>query len=384
MLLIKEALKITSVKVLLSFVNIIVFQNLLGLVKYVAPSGIISFFIAIYLMGKIRPIMYRVLFALNPMRLFWRRAAKSSSSSQPASAVNLVAFNAVEISDRELDSVVVEEEEKESDEQKEAKLKRVQEARRHLADYVQQQGHGDLFAFVYNCACQRAFIQFMTLIMVEYVHATYGCGLVRSVAVSVLCSFCICFGASFGYSSILFKEWSLSSSSEAKERSFVIYMSRLRPVSSPQPAAPVNAPDAESLLESPSQPPPPPQPQPVATEETSRHFSCLAKMRKSARGTDEPTHFEMRYVCAELDGYKHLLVDFLLRSFAESADHSNKAFSIVVPDYYDAGAVVTSVVKQRGFKCDRTWTEYKVLPNVSLNAQSYTNRPLADQNKKNN
>ena len=233
----------------------------------------------------------------------------------------------------------------------------------------------DLFSFIFNSGANSGFINFSTILMIEYIHSKYELSIPTSIFYCVTVAVIIIFGSSYRYSDIISKEclelldvkrvngWIgvYHGNSDGTKKDLVCIWTCL-----------------------------------FEGEKNEKKIECkFLSSKYSANLNDIIDYYASKHMKLEavalpqpqtdnkdkLDNIKDdLNKPETKKENPEIVEKEN--YNLLWPDYYDMGLASSNKIKAIGFKLVSTWNEFNLFPGIKFKINSFSNQILS--NKKTN
>jgi hypothetical protein len=307
--LVSDALKIALQKVSVSIYNIIVFRNIYSLVLSWL-DGFFAFVVTVYIVGKVKT------FAQNFYTDVRRKVFLINKQKNLKQNGIDFEFDPKKLTCQQID---------ETNEQTLLACKSPET---------------DLFNFIFGAASQSSLLNLVVIISIEYFNTKFKLGLALSIFYVVGLAFLLCFISSFRYMSLVAKKSSTNEcGSRTNSRKYLIMYDGLDFVCFIRTTVDLNLPELSVELE---------------------NFSA-----KYSNKIGEIVEFYAKNYCNEAG------------TLVQDEEHDRMVvvdrFKFTFPDYYDPNYELTNMLRKLGYKKERSWVEFRVLPLCNLNSNVFTN-----------
>lgn len=326
MFFLTDALKIAIVKVVETIINITIFRNIYSFIQ-IWLGGFYGFVLTIFVSGKVRSFIYK-----NYARIKERVAQKSK---KPYFKFNVNSIKSIDLN-RE-DATVIKE----------------------FHSYAKNNSHSDLFYCIFSSSSQSAMISFLTFMAVEYLHQKFEMSIGMAIFYSVSVSFILCFGSSFKYAKILIAEWLDELDAivvDAESRKEMIYTK-----------------STKILL--------------THKNESDNRVEFIGLWISKFDSHRNSFKVEVKFIKANYLDFMKEILDYYAKHHMslekKSTEENNNGtesnrvekYELHVPDYYNVGTskLFEKGLKEKGFKSQESWAEFKLFPGVNFNINVYKN-----------
>ena len=354
MIILSKAIKIAVEKVFSTIFNIVVFRNVYSFVQ-IWLSGIYAFIAVIYITPYVKGAILAVISNIRAT------LAPKSLQEDKLNIFNKQSLNSVELN---------------TTKETNSSIATIQSS---FLESMKTQSQIDLFSYIFTCSSKSSLLNLATIIGVEYVHSNYEYNIVHSILYCVSITFVICFGSSLRYSSILSNEWvaflqgaSPSSSSIKKIRKEILitYEKDISKANTEFVCLWTSNYNEETKMEN------------IELKFLSSKYSSHLK--------DLVEYYvENHLILKEKSETSNLAAETMADSQVQSSqildrtsEFEAKHYTLLLPDYYDDGMVLTNMAKKIGFKNTDSWKEFNIFPLIDIKIHSYTNYFIDLKNKK--
>lgn len=331
---------ISFTKVILSLINIFIFRFTFEIVQDWILNGMAGFFLTIYIINNLQTLILKL-----------KKSIKKKLNQPKPNEIGL--FDAKNLSSFELEYVGL---------------------RKIAFEYdLNHRCKRDLFSLIFNSGANSVFLNFSTILIIEYIHNKYDLNIPISIFYCVSATVIIIFGSSYRYSDIIAREclklldskrvngWVCvfhRSSDETKKDLVCIWT---------------------CLFES---------------ERNEKIIECKFLSSKYSSNLNEIIdHYASKYMKLETFPLPKLQKD---NEQTDKKDDLNKPeikeyksenvekenYNLLWPDYYDIGMASSNKIKAIGFKLATAWNEFNFFPGIKFKINSFSNKNI--NGKKNN
>lgn len=323
MLFVFDALKISSEKIIVSIINIVVFRFILDCVQKWVLTGAAALFLTIYISGQARVIIFN---NINKLRRKLNR--KSSNQIYDFDAKNLTSTQ--------------------------MKLNESINSDLSLEPNCQK----DLFYYIFNSSSNSALLNLITMISIEILHNKYQFTIIASIFYCVSVAFVVLFAAGYRYSSIVSKEYLNLSNSQKSTGLFDLICV-------------------------------------YYTDSSDRKELVCIWTSLLDHKTSKKT-IELKFLSAKYASHLSNLTEFFasnqmkLKNAIQPAvgvetqmeEQVVEYYTVLIPDYYDIGLILSNTVKKLGFTQISSWTEFILFPGINFKINTFSNCLKDEKNKK--
>lgn len=329
-----DALKISSEKVFVSIINILVFRFIYDQVRNRITTGFFAFFITIYVSGQARSFIF------NSIKSIKKKFINSKKSN------HIDDFKPSNLSSSEIE---------------------LNDLKRIISNYgLEFKCQRDLFSFIFNSSTNSSLLNLIIMISIELIHSKYGIDIPTSILYCISVAFVVMFGSSYRYSTVTSQECL-----EFFQNKKLSHIAKFVPVYYNR---------GEEL-----------------NKELVCVWTCLNESKDDSYKI-ELKFMSSVYSAFQKDIFDFYAINHLKlvkpdKKPTNEADENQiiqeeeedfkiENYTLAIPDYYDTGLIFSNAVKKLGFKLVTSWTEFIFLPGISFKLSTFTNILMQDDKNK--
>lgn len=315
-----DAGKIAVNKVIESFINILIFRNVSSWTRQWL-SGFWAFVATIFIANKIKNTGINIYHKLEKY-LFPEREKKKFK-------FDLAKVESAELGAQNIDK---------------------------FNDYLNKNALSDLFNHIFESSSRSALISLLALLSIESMVSKYQMDFLSSMVWSVFVSFIVCFGSSLKYSNILIKEWL---------DDFELLLKKKKGKNA-------EAGSKSSAL--------------LLTYNIKDKIEYIGLWSSKYDSHEHKYKVEIKFMNPFYTPYIAQIFDYYMKNHMKihenpsrenpptpSASSKNEKYDLVLPDYYNNDRSLEKDIKNKGFGCKTTWTEFRLVPLSDFSIKVYQN-----------